>query len=80
MKTKHIYKNKAYSEVTTFKKAKKGFHPSDLIRLRVVAITDEGENGTDHYMHALEALDIINALSEAVAELVIREAPLSAKD
>lgn len=77
MKIIHRYKNKAYSEVTSFKKAKRGFHESDLIRLRIVPANGDR---TEIYMHALEALDIISALSQVVAELVINDNVLSSED
>lgn len=71
------YKNGARSEVAVFKKPRKGLHESDRIRLR---IKPEKGKALFIWMHALEAADIIAALSHAVATAIEQDLPLSSKD
>jgi hypothetical protein len=71
------YKNGAYSEVTVYKKRRKGAHVSDRIRLRIVPETGEH---IDVLMHALEACDIAACLAHAAAEAIVLGLPLSSTD
>lgn len=72
-----IYKNKAKIEVFVSKTQIKGLHNADRIKINLVS---ENGKGLTHFIHALEAQDIITGLSMATAELMVKELPLMSKD
>lgn len=71
------YKNGVYFKVTLYNKARPGCHDSDRIRLKIVPETGQP---IDFYMHALEAVDIIAALSAAVGQAMNDDLPLWSTD
>lgn len=78
-KNRITYKNKAYIEVEVLYKQPKNLTLHDADRIR---ITYKGENQKPeiYYIHALEAVDLIQMLSSAVGEIITKELPLFSKD
>lgn len=76
-KNRITYKNKAYAQAELFYNKQKGLHESDRIRLTIHPI---GSEDLVVWMHALEAVDIIQMLSACVGEAMTKDLPLSSKD
>ena len=75
--SKTIYKNGAYCQVNLYYKKQRGLHESDRIKLIIHPV---GSDDVIVYMHALEAVDIINGLSRAVGDAMVNELPLLSRD
>lgn len=72
-RTKTTYKNGAYSKVELYYKKRPKLHESDRIKLTIHPI---GSEDLVVWMHALEAIDIINGLSKAVGDAMADDLPL----
>jgi hypothetical protein len=76
-KTKTIYKNGAYCTVSLYYTKRPKLHESDRIKLVIHPI---GSDDLVVWMHALEAVDIINGLSRAVGDAMAEDLPLLSRD